>query len=72
MTQNGLTITQQVEYQITSLAADSMVVHFARSEPALDMKMDIHMAIDVEMAGQSNAMSRSRVMEMTTAPVVQP
>ncbi len=111
VTQNGLTIMQDVEYEVKSLGADSMVlemsitqsakdqvmdaaamppgasaklrsldgkgvstmaIRFDRVQPSVDMKMNITMAIDLDMGGQSNAMNQTMVMEMKTVPASKP
>jgi len=111
VTQNGMTIMQDVEYLVLSLGADSMVlemsitqsakdqvmdpaamppgasaklrtldgkgtstmtIRFDRVQPSMEMKMNIKMAIDLEMGGQSNAMNQTMVMEMKTVPAPKP
>lgn len=104
--QSGMTIRQDMEYLVTSLSADSVVlqtvmtqsaenqamaaaampagaeatlktlagngtatvvIHFDRVQPVIDMKVDIMMAIEVEMAGQLNTMNQEMAMEIKTA-----
>ncbi len=111
ITQSGMTIMQDVEYVLTSLAADSMVlevvlaqsakdqvmdaaamppgasatlrsmegkgtstmvVRFGSVQPAMDMKMDVKMTIDLNMGGEVNTMNQSMTMEIKTAPVAKP
>ncbi len=111
VTQNGLTIGQQVEYTVKSLDADgaelevlitqsakdqamdaaampagasaklrslegkgtsSSSIRFNRLQPSVDMKLDMKMAIDIEMGGESNSMNQSMTMEMKTLPPATP
>ncbi len=111
VTQNGMTIQQDVEYLVKSLTADSMTlemvltqtakdqvmdpsampagasaklrsldgkgtstlaIRFDRMQPSMDMKMDMKMAIDLEMGGQVNSMNQTMVMEIKTAPAAKP
>jgi hypothetical protein len=50
----------------------TVVIRFDRVQPAMEMKMDIKMAIDLEMGGQTNAMNQSMVMEIKTTPGSKP
>jgi hypothetical protein len=111
VTQNGMTIQQDVEYVVKTLSADSVVlemsltqsakdqtmdasamppgataklrsldgkgtstvaIRFDRVQPSIDMKMDVKMAIDLEMGGQSNSMNQNMIMEIKTVPAAKP
>ncbi len=48
------------------------VIRFNRVQPSVDMTMNIKMALDLEMGGQSNAMNQTMVMEMKTVPAPAP
>ncbi len=111
VSQNGMTITQDIEYEVKSLSADSMVldmvlvqsaknqvmdaaampagakatvrtldgkgtstvvIRFNSAQPSMDMKMNVNMAIDLEMGGELNSMNQTMVMEVKSGPVVKP
>ncbi len=111
VTQNGLTIQQDVEYVVKSLSADSvvldmmlaqsarnqvmnpagmpagaqatvrsmegkgvatLVVRFNSVQPSMDMKMDVKMALDLDMNGDVNSVNQTMVMEMKSGPVAKP
>lgn len=111
VTQNGMTIQQDVEYVVKSLSADGVVlemmlvqsardqvmdaagmpagaqatlrsmegkgaatiaIRFNSVQPSLDMKMDMKMALDLNMNGEANSMNQTMVMEMKSGPVAKP
>jgi hypothetical protein len=50
----------------------TVVIHFDRVQPSMDMKMNVKMAMDLSIGGQSNSMNQTMVMEMKTGPTPKP
>jgi hypothetical protein len=109
VTQNGLTIAQDVEYVVKALSPDSVLldlmltqsakdqamdasalppgasitlrtlegkgvstvaIRFDRVQPAIEMSLRAALALELEMAGQSNLMNQVVTTELRTTPAV--